>query len=386
MEQLQRQQKLNNRHGEDVRETLKWLDEATSRFPYAVTLQGAEDFYSTWAEVEKFVVPRTLFSENDGFTEAEPEPEVDGALDDDMTSLTLADVTRKTPVSSVASNVSRSLSPSSMRSQRSSVSALSPPTSPVKEDDSPTKPAAAASDQVSSSDTSVPPRLQSLFNYILWRIHQEKDPVHALESFIFLCNDQSKVNHAKGFEIRTKRLEQLREAINREDRDFRNRQMVVQRENQNTTPAVIPTIQQKTEEGKPEILQKSPPTAPAAMVAKLQPQTNVIDPDAFGRPAPANAQLTQPKFPPRSPRPHSASPHVTRGGANLPFVPRGNPRGNFRGPRGRGNLGGPARGGFMPNNRIDGTLPNGQIDPNSFVRPRGSGYTGRGGRKLWVPT
>lgn len=69
-----------------------------------------------------------------------------------------------------------------------------------------------------------------------------------------------------------------------------------------------------------------------------------------------------------------------------PFVPRGNPRGNFRGPRGRGNFGGPGRGGFAPNVRVDGTLPNGQIDPNSFARPRGGGYTGRGGRKLWVPT
>ena len=154
MEQLQRQQKLNNRHGEDVRETLKWLDEATSRFPYAVTLQGAEDFYSTWAEVEKFVVPRTLFSENDGFTETEPEPEVDETLDDDMTSLTLADVNRKTPVSSLASNASRSLSPSSTRSQRSSVSAVSPPTSPIKEDSSPEKPTATSTDQVTSSNLS----------------------------------------------------------------------------------------------------------------------------------------------------------------------------------------------------------------------------------------
>lgn len=69
-----------------------------------------------------------------------------------------------------------------------------------------------------------------------------------------------------------------------------------------------------------------------------------------------------------------------------PFAPRGNPRGNFRGPRGRGNFGGPGRAGFAPNVRVDGTLPNGQIDPNSFARPRGSSYTGRGGRKLWVPT
>lgn len=299
--------------GEDVRETLKWLDEATSKYPYAVTLQGAEDFYASWAEVEKFVVPRTLFSENDvPEAEADTEPEVDGAPDEDMSKLTLGDVTRKTPVSSAASDGSRSLSPSSMRSQRSSVSALSPPTSPVKATSSPVKQTAVLPDQHQVSNTSVPPRLQPLFNYILWRIHQEVDPVSALESFIFLCNDQSKVNYAKGFEIRTKRLEQLREAIGREDRDFKNRQMVLQRENQNTLST------QPKGAASDETIKKSPPTAPAAMVAQQQTATNVIDPDAFGRPPVAHSPTAQASFQPRSPRLPHTSPQIPRG--KIPLV------------------------------------------------------------------
>jgi hypothetical protein len=56
LDQLSRQRAANNRHGEDVRETLKWLDEATSKYPYAVTLQGAEDFYASWAEVRLSLV------------------------------------------------------------------------------------------------------------------------------------------------------------------------------------------------------------------------------------------------------------------------------------------------------------------------------------------
>ena len=210
----------------------------------------------------------------------------------------------------------------------------------------------------------------------------------ALESFIFLCNDESKVNYAKGFEIRTKRLEQLREAIRREDQDYKNRGKVQQRESQNVTKAQT-TVKQENmsnEAAEAEAVQRSPPTAPAAMIAKQQPQTNVIDPDVFGRPAPANAPPAQPKFPPRSPRPQNVAPQTGRGGQNLPFAPRGGPRGNFRGARGRGNFGSPGRGGFVPNNRPDGVPQTGQIDPNSFIRPRGSGYTGRGGRKLWVPT
>ena len=372
LDQLSLQKGAKNRHGDDVRETLRWLDEATTKYPHAVTLQGAEDFYGDWSEVEKFVVPRTLFSENDvPEAEDDSDQDLDGAPDEDMSKLTLGDVTRKTPLSSAGSIGSQSASPSPMRSQDLNFSPPSPPTSPAKAVSSPVRMPVCDS---ASSSNSVPPKLQPLFNYILWRIHQEIDPVAALETFIFLCNDQSKVNYAKGFEIRTKRLEQLREAIGREDRDFRNRQMVQQRDTQN-----VPS----------EITQKSPPTAPAAMVAQQQAAANVIDPDAFGRPPLAHHQpvalpVQQPEFHPRSPRGTHASPHVSRGGQTFPS--RGNPRGHFRSGRGRG-FNGPGRGGYMPNARTEGAFPSGQIDPNSFARPRGSGQTGRGGgRKLWVPT
>jgi hypothetical protein len=133
LDQLSRQKGTNSRHGEDVRETLQWLDDATTKFPNVVTLQGADEIYEKWSEVEKFAVPRTLFSENDGLDE--PDPELgDGGLPEDMNKLTLSDVSPKTPASSEGSNASHPPSPSSMRSQRSSVSAVSPPTSPMKAD------------------------------------------------------------------------------------------------------------------------------------------------------------------------------------------------------------------------------------------------------------
>ncbi|KAK3719451.1 hypothetical protein LTR37_004309 [Vermiconidia calcicola] len=389
LEQLSRQKNATNRHGEDVRETLKWLDDATSRYPNVIALQGAEDHFERWADVEKFAVPRTLFSETDGLEDGEADLEDDATADDDMNNLTLADVDRKTSGSSAASDRSRSASPSSMQSHRSSVSAPSPPTSPAKALSSPPKPVAVPTTGSSPSSSVVPARLQSLFNYILWRIHQEENPVAALESFIFLCNDQSKVNYAKGFEIRAKRLEQLRDAISREDRDYRNRQLVLQREHQNTTTAAAPPSLKQSVDDDDEVVYKPPPKAPAAMLPKQQPPQNVIDPDAFGRSGPVGAPPVQmqPKLQPRSPRPHNASPQPGRNLQSLPFAPRGSPRGAFRGgPRGRGNLMVPSRGGFAPNVRMDNNFANGQIDPNSFVRPRGSGYTGRGGRKLWVPT
>ncbi|KAK5171833.1 uncharacterized protein LTR77_003469 [Saxophila tyrrhenica] len=383
LEQLSKQKGAQNRHGEDVCETLRWLDDATSRQANLIALQGAEDWFEKWSDVEKFAVPRTLFSETDALDdfEQEPEAEVDTAADEDMSKLTLADVTRKTPASSMASNGSRSLSPSSMLSQRSSISADSPPTSPAKPLSSPVKPASAVIEPSGATSDTVPQRLQPLFNYILWRIHQEENPVAALESFIFLCNDPSKVNYAKGFEIKTKRLEQLRDAISREDRDFKNRQMVLQRENPTQTAT---NGQNKGYGNQATSPNRSPPKAPAAMMPKQQPQQNVIDPDVFGRRNSATMQTTNTNIPKVAP--HSPRPNYLPGQVASQFAPRGNVRGNFRGgPRGRGNFAGPGRGGFAPQARMEPAMPS-QIDPNSFIRPRGSGYTGRGGRKLWVPT
>jgi len=212
-----------------------------------------------------------------------------------------------------------------------------------------------------------------LLNYILWRIHQELDPVAALETFIFLCNDPAKSQAAKGFEVRFKRLEQLREAIGREDREFKNKASLYNREaQQNAVEAPV---------ANGAAARKSPPIAPAAMIG---PQTKVIDPDTFGRsiqaPKPVNGTA-------QSPRGGFAQP--TRGGIN---------RGTFRGnnTRGRGGfdsakMAAPANAfsGLATAARRRGPAPtaqmDSQIDPNSFERPRG-GFSGRGGRKLWVPT
>lgn len=173
----------------------------------------------------------------------------------------------------------------------------------------------------------------------------------ALESFIFLCNDPAKAGLAKGFEVRCKRLEQLRDAVGREDREFKNRQAVQHRSTQSVSS--IPD--------QPSSDSRLPPTAPAAM---LKPQSSVIDPDAFER---------------------SSKAQPIRGASN---AQRG--RGSIRG-KGRGNsLSSPVLGRaglFTTSGRGQGddyadTGP--EIDPNSFERPRG-GHTGRGGRRLWTP-
>lgn len=348
-----------------------------------MTLQGGDQYYQRWAEVERFTVPRTLFSEQDHFEDEDLNAPAED-LPEAMTKLSLTD-RGASPVSSAASIGSGTAAGSSTHSARSSLSALSPPTSPAKAASSPAK-AAASLNAISSpalpESATTPLKLQPLFNYILWRIHQELDPVAALESFIFLCNDPQKAHYAKGFDIRCKRLEQLREAISREDRDYRNRMSMQNRENQqSTTPAVMNDDQPGDDD---EVVYKPPPRGPA-MMQKLAP--NVIDPNAFGRspvPAPA-AQLEQTALPPKSP--HFANVSPARGGMSPGFPPRGGSmRGNFRGGRGRGNFTPSGRGGFAPPMRTPEQPSSGQIDPDSFTRPRSGGFAGRGARKLWVPT
>ncbi|EMC94669.1 hypothetical protein BAUCODRAFT_132513 [Baudoinia panamericana UAMH 10762] len=376
LEQLSQQKSAVSRHGEDVRETLQWLDDATSKFPNFVTLQGGDQYYERWVEVERFTVPRTLFSENDHYAALEDDAATE-SLPQRTAKVTISHEPPRSPASSAASVGSGAASPSSLQSVRSSISQVSPPTSPAKALSSPSQPPhidyATAS---GSASTSVPMKLQPLFNYILWRIHQELDPIAALESFIFLCNDADKVHYAKGFDIKCKRLEQLREAIGREERDFRNRISMQNRENQQALTAPSSgTLNEKSVDDE-EVTYEPPPRAPAAMLPK--PVTTVIDPNAFSRashPEQGVVQSAPPRFDSDVPLAQQS-----RGGANLPFNNRGAMRGNYRGSRGRANFV-PGRGGLIANAP---RTPNGQIDPDSFTRPRG-GYSTQG-RKLWVPT
>jgi hypothetical protein len=363
-----------------VRDTLDWLDDATSKHPNIVTLQGAEETYEKWSEVERFAVPRSLFSESDHIDVEDDDNSMSQLEEQTSHKLVLSESNRnrKGSMSSQASGSANSVAASSMQSVRSSLSALSPPTSPLKSTATTAIDPASSGKQDSqlSSSGNVHVRLQPLFNYILWRIHQELNPAAALETFIFLCNDPSKTNAAKGFDIRSKRLEQLRDVVGREDREYRNRLSVLNKEGQQqaaATPAVKTTKEPK-----------SPPKAPAAMLGQ---QNAVMDPDAFSR---SVQPVTKPgPVAPSSPRGNYVQPG--RGAA------RGN---NFRGsPRSRGALPNGAaagRGGFAsPNTRRGGASAaqmDGQIDPNSFERPRGGniargGGAGAGaGRKLWVPT
>jgi hypothetical protein len=232
-----------------------------------------------------------------------------------------------------------------------------------------------------SPKRAVPAYLKPLFNHVLWRINKESNPDAALASYILLTNDPTKQMIASKFGIRAKRLEQLRDTVAREDREYKNHLTLHRIESEsnmakkNAPPTPKPlerpksshSIQEKTEEGSDDedvVLFQRAPRGPAAITNNQR----VIDPNDFGR---ASHQ--------QSPRGGGRGGHVAPRGRAMPS-PRG--RGAFV-PRGAYVPPGPAVR-APPAPRHD---PNAPIDPNSFARPgpRASPARGGGGRKLWEP-
>jgi hypothetical protein len=379
----------NGRISSDAEDALVWLDDATSTYPHLVTLQGGFEKFETWAEVEKFALPRTLFSEGDADDE-EVEAFSEDLVQDTETKLAIRDPNLS--MSSVDTDGSRSATPSSVHTARSSVSAEPLAECPPKSrgrshaSKSPAKKTASGS----ASTSGVPSHLRPLFNYILWRIHQELDPVAALESFIFLTDDPTKTKLAQRFGIRTKSLADIRYVVAREEREFKNRQLVQRKEIESnavlarpdtrTTTATLPADEEDkvrpellpvderpapvSEDEEDEVVLKRPPKAPAAMLAQHRspkPGNKLMDSNQFSRggqtPARGNA----------------------RGGALRGNAPRG--RGTPLTPTNAGRGATPAKLDLTPT-----TNGNGPIDPNSFTRPTANTNKFRGGRRLWVPT
>lgn len=231
-----------------------------------------------------------------------------------------------------------------------------------------------------SPKRAVPTYLKPLFNHVLWRINKESNPDAALASYILLTNDPTKQMLASKFGIRAKRLEQLRDTVAREDREYKNHMTLhkiesesnLAKKNAPVTPKAAErpksshAAQDKVEDGSGDedvVLFQRAPRGPAATTNTQR----VLDPNDFGR---AN---------------HQQSLRGGRGG-HVAARSRGMPS-----PRGRGAF--VPRGAYVapapqirapPAPRHD---PNAPIDPNSFARPvpRASPARGGSGRKLWEP-
>jgi hypothetical protein len=250
----------------------------------------------------------------------------------------------------------------------------------------------------------VPVHLQPLFSHILWRIHKESNPEAALASSIMLTNDPQKQTIAQKFGIRAKRLEQLRDVVAREDREYKNHLTIHKLESGTTKPhAAIETPSKNVGSNSPRnssansVKSSDPTTAgshlavPAKSDTTKEEDSDDEDVVLFRAPRGPQAQNASPQRV-IDPNDFGRAKHLplrgARGGRGG-FVPRG--RGGP--PRGRGGFGFvhaerssvPTVPPFRPPpvTRYD---PNQPIDPNSFARPTPRASPMRGNRrKLWEP-
>jgi hypothetical protein len=436
LEQLHRLKNGTERLNTDALETVKWLDDITStpavETSGRVQLEGVDEAYATWAEVQEFLLPETLLSIDD--TEESEDDDYHEDLESSFNALDVSDGTSMSSAHSLEdalkapdsldSGCSISSSGYSHKEEALAMGSLDQPAHkssshkhPMSigsakpgnfnfysekansENARPFNPRASAPHAESPNRTArnntdlprlhksklpksvVPVHLQPLFNHIMWRINKESNPNAALASFILLTNDQTKQTIASKFGIRAKRLEQLRDAVSREEREHRNRLTVYKLESEEPKsrglaekpveqkPAPRPksshSSHSKAEidsDDEDEVLLKRAPRGPQAQIANAQ---RVWDPNEFGR--------TNQIHGPRGGRGGHGSPRgrgMPRGGRGA-FAPRGAyapPGPPFRAP---------------PAPRHD---PNQPIDPDSFTRPVPRAAPTRGARrKLWEP-
>ena len=367
---------VSDRIGGEAREVLEWLDEVTTAHPEHAMLQGGQETYDTWAEVEKHLLPDTLLS----------------APDDASDELT--ETFEQTSLGSAT--------PSSPRSTRSSINSASVPASPAKTTKSLSSvqsmqaPAPVSMPSPEEPDTStdekstIPQRLQPLLNHLLWRIHKDPHADSDFRSYIFVANNPDARSAAQRFGVRVKTFEQVRDVIKREERDIKNRLALWRKENQlpassvsapaveapakpqnlSSPPPVKAVVEKDAEsDSDDEVIVMRPRRATPPQASPSTPPKPVIDPNDFGRAARASsAAITS--SPPTGPS--------RRGG-----------RTNGSTPGGRGGRGSTPK---SQQQQVFGggsasRTPNRPIDPDSYVRPPPVGGGMRGGRrKLWTPS
>jgi hypothetical protein len=352
-------------------EAIEWLDNITSDSDnpasMLVHLAAPLQLFGTWAEVEKFMLPETLLSmESDNTADNEN-------LTDSLADLRMDALPDNASVSSQESTGARTSSPISV------YSATSPDllnASPYREakavqpighgrpthKKSTSNVSSTSTDHTITKKTIVPKSLQPFFNHLLWRINQGDDFAETRESYILVTNDAFKQQIGQRFGIRCKRLEQLREIIAREERDIRNREQLLKKENQTPVKEVVSKAQvhdndENNEDDDDEVVfKRPPPKAPQAMNGK-----QLVDPNSFG----GRGQYM-----------------FTRGGRGAYRGGRGSPANN----RGGGNFSPRKATPTTPRQppAADLTKP---IDPDSYARPSSNRGMARGGRRrLWEPT
>jgi len=386
----------------EARRALEWLDEITSatanKSAGFVQLQGPDDQYTSWQEVEKYLLPETPLSalggheSLDGINEAfarslELRPRLSG--EDERTGengTSRSGSGRSTPA---GGDHKKGKAHEGRLSKWVEKGACKRP--------------ASISDLFPGTST-IPTRFRPLLNFVVWRTYHSNYSLNSSTTHILLTNDVTMQKLASKFGVRAKLLNQVRNIVqkNMSQLDGTNEVPEVE-ENDDDVIDAVGDMKAVDERDEDEIVFVPPPRGSSQDLHAAP----VIDPDHFGRntspgsraaaispvapplapksPALAQVFATQPKSQPSSPKPAQTTPasqHHRQNNSQHRSSPRAaNMNGSMRGPR---------RDAQMPAQVTKLVKP---IDPDSFTRPtngivrggRGGGR-GTGGRgRLWEP-
>lgn len=225
--------------------------------------------------------------------------------------------------------------------------------------------------------------IRPLLNYVVWRTYNQDPSIAGTGRYILLTNEPATQKQAQKFGVRAKLLSQVRSIVARDEmRGVVTRDYVEPQESEASDTVVEHRSVTPVEDDEEDEILFKPVQRPTSSRGNGQ-ATKLWDPDHFGRtPVPVSspptaslAMATQKPSAPSSPR------HVN----SVPVRPDGNTNGSAtrvgaRGQSFRGHGIGSGRG----SPRALNVKP---IDPNSYVRPPPTMRRGRGGfRKLWEPT
>ncbi|KAL9050867.1 MAG: hypothetical protein Q9162_006376 [Coniocarpon cinnabarinum] len=386
LERLSKLRAINCPVRNDAQKALVWLDQVTSSTasnPVGyVQLQGPDDQYTNWQQVEQYLLPDTPFSRTNA-GESDRMDALSRILDRNLNV-----------------NGSQTSSPNTQASKRS------PSASPTSSASSVSSTAAEMSAKPDESSTvlsahGIPPSVRPLLNFVVWRTHHEYGMNGESGKYILVTNDPIIQRQASKFGVRAKLLGQLENILAKDGvKPVRN----------NIVPPMSNGLDGQVEEDDidddedrvvfdPSKRPGSSRGVPAQSNKNVTPVTNVIDPDHFGR------SDTVPEVQPNL-QPHPANNATLRGGRGgfgnrrgRPSPPRQTAPANHlnatSGPqRGRGASVSPARGGSFngrggayvqpfPRGATQNMTPRGM--PNGFsqsARGNNPGFRGRGGQNL----
>lgn len=185
--------------GQNARKAVKFLDQVTSTPNLShdpVIIQGPDDQYLTWSDVEKRYLD-SVIKRDDA---------------DNVASVEAQEIAKSPEAQAEPEKLIQDLSLSSEDIKTSPVS--TPPLSPSASDPQSTKtsPETQYATMTKHEATPVPPTLKDLINFVVWYTYESNDQGQPKRS-IFLTNSADAAQIAKDFGVKPKTIHQLRASI-----------------------------------------------------------------------------------------------------------------------------------------------------------------------------